>query len=127
MLIGELAKATGMSKDGIRHYEALGILVSTRRQAGSRWYCDYDESSPVTIERVRQAQQLGLSLQEIAELLKIYGERDMSLSETMVFLDARLAVIREKIARLRTVEDFIVAKMARYRQGEGQGLGPDAC
>ena len=36
MLIGELAKAARVSKDTIRHYDALGLLITSERQAGSR-------------------------------------------------------------------------------------------
>ena len=32
MLIGELAKVSGLSKDGIRHYEAMGLIASAPRQ-----------------------------------------------------------------------------------------------
>jgi MerR family copper efflux transcriptional regulator len=53
MLIGELAKIVGMSKDGIRHYEQMGIISSSRRRAGSRWYNDYDEAVLGTIEKAR--------------------------------------------------------------------------
>lgn len=115
MLIGELAKISGMSKDGIRHYEQMGIIASTRRQAGSRWYSDYDETVLGAIEKVRQAQQLGLSLKEIGPLLKAHGGRDLTQPEAIVFLEERLKIIREKIEGLREVEDFIVRKLGRYK------------
>ncbi len=36
MLIREIAWKAGMSKDGIRHYEAPGLMTSVPGQAGSR-------------------------------------------------------------------------------------------
>jgi MerR family transcriptional regulator, copper efflux regulator len=114
MLIGELAKVSGLSKDGIRHYERLGIISSTRRSAGSRWYCDYDASVLESIEKARGAQQLGLSLKEIAPLLKADAEREMSRPEAITFLRERLRIIREKITGLRDVEAFLVQKLAGY-------------
>ena len=70
MLINEVAKISGMSKDGIRHYEELGLIKSVPRTAGSRTYRDYDASVVETIEKVRGAQRLGFSLKEIGALLK---------------------------------------------------------
>ncbi len=71
MLINEIAKMAGLSKDGIRHYEELGLITSTPRQAGSRTYREYDLSVVKTIENIRALQRLGLSLNEIGPLFKI--------------------------------------------------------
>jgi DNA-binding transcriptional MerR regulator len=119
MLISRLAQLSGMSKDGIRHYEELGIIRSTRRQAGSRWYRDYDERELDMIEKARQAQQLGLSLKEIALLLKAMGDREVTHSETIAFLQERLTVIRGRMDELRRIEDFIVQKLERYQGSQG--------
>jgi DNA-binding transcriptional MerR regulator len=115
MLIHELARISGLSKDGVRHYEALGLISSAPRQAGSRVYRDYAMAAIETIEKVRQAQRLGFSLKEIGPLLKAYGENPPSREEEVAFLEARLAVIREKLAALGDVEDFICRKLERYR------------
>ncbi len=118
MLINEVAKIAGMSKDGIRHYEEMGLIASTPRQAGSKVYRDYDPAVLETIENVRQAQRLGFSLKEIAPLLKTYGAARLSPEQTIEFLEARLVVVREKQAALREVETFICAKLARYRSAK---------
>lgn len=120
MLINEVARLAGMSKDGIRHYEEMGLICSSPRQAGSRIYRDYDASVLETIEHVRQAQRLGFSLAEIAPLLKAYRSAEPTPEQTIEFLDARLKVIRNKIAELREVEAFIQAKLATYREISAQ-------
>ncbi|OCJ12333.1 MerR family transcriptional regulator [Rhizobium sp. AC27/96] len=116
MLIGELAEISGMSKDGIRHYEQMGIISSSPRQAGSRRYRDYDASAIATIEKVRQAKQLGFSLKEICPLLKAYAEQEPTGPQIVEVLDERLKIIREKIAKLREVEDFILKKLSHYKE-----------
>ncbi|MFT4255868.1 MAG: MerR family transcriptional regulator [Pseudoxanthomonas sp.] len=115
MLINEIAKIAGMSKDGIRHYEELGLIASTPRTAGSRVYREYDPSVLDTIEKVRQAQQLGFSLKEIGPILKAYAENSPTKEQTIEFLEARLGVIQAKLVALREVEDFICRKLERYR------------
>lgn len=116
MLINELAKIVGLSKDGIRHYEEMGLISSTPREAGSKIYRDYDPSVVDTIEKIRGAQRLGFSLKEIGLLLKAYRDTPPSKERTIDFLEARLVVIREKIGSLREVEDYICSKLERYRQ-----------
>lgn len=118
MLINEIAKMAGLSKDGIRHYEEMGLITSVPRQAGSRIYRDYDPSILDTIEKIRGAQRLGFSLKDIGPILKAYTERPPSKEQTIEFLEARLVVIREKIASLREVEDYICQKLDRYREAK---------
>jgi len=115
MLVNEVARIAGMSKDGVRHYEEMGLIGSRPRRAGSRTYRDYDPAVLETIEQVRQAQRLGFSLKEIRPLLKAYGTANLTAEETVAFLEQRLRAIREKQAELRQVEDFICSKLDRYR------------
>lgn len=116
MLISEIARISGLSKDGVRHYEAMGLIASSPRQAGSKIYRDYDPAVLGTIEQVRQAQNLGFSLKEIEPLLKAYGSATLTAEQTVDFLEQRLTVIREKQEELRQVETFICTKLERYRQ-----------
>jgi DNA-binding transcriptional MerR regulator len=115
MLVHEVARVSGLSRDGVRHYEALGLIESRPLQAGSRVYRDYQPAVLETIERVRQAQRLGFSLKEIAPLLRAYGDATLSAAETIAFLQERLAVVRRKRAELATIERFIRGKIERYQ------------
>ena len=115
MLIGELSRISGMSKDGLRHYEEIGLIRSTARQAGSRVYRDYDASVLTRIEQVRQAQQFGMSLKEIGPLLDAYAVRGATVLETIAFLEERLAIVQSKLEELRGIEAFIAKKLQRYR------------
>ena len=116
MLINEVARIAGMSKDEIRHYEAMGLISSSARQAGSRVYRDYDLAVLETIEQVRQAKSLGFSLKEIQPLLKAYGSATLTAGQTVDFLKQRLSVIRTKQEEFRQIEAFICSKLDRYRQ-----------
>ena len=87
MLISELAKATGTTKDTIRHYDQLGLLLSTERQAGSRRYKDFSRDNLERIELIRLAKYIGFTLNEIAEQTLIhYNTRPMNFSLEMKVL-----------------------------------------
>lgn len=70
MLIGDLAELTGLSKDGLRHYEAMGLIHSRQVRAGTRHYCHYDETTLDRLERIALGRRPHFSLREIAEFLK---------------------------------------------------------
>jgi len=66
---GTLAKAAGVSPDTIRHYERLGILPrASRTESGYRMY---PASAIERVLVVQRALQIGFSLAEPAEVLRV--------------------------------------------------------
>ena len=98
--IGELASAAGVSCDTIRYYERLKLLPrATRSSAGYRLYTGAD------VERTRfikQAQTLGLSLDEIKFLLTSKG----GARECQKVRDLLRAKLSELDRRLKVMRDF---------------------
>src|SRR2546427_6950210 len=69
LLIGEVAKRSGASRKALRLYEAAGILPAPRRtQSG---YRVYSSEALDLLAFVRQAQRLGVTLDEIREIVAI--------------------------------------------------------
>ncbi len=67
--IGELAKAVGVNIQTVRYYERLRLLSpSARRPSGYRIYGENEERR---LRFIKNAQTLGFTLQEIAELLNL--------------------------------------------------------
>lgn len=67
--IGQLAKAVGVNIQTVRYYERLRLLgPSARRPSGYRIYGGDEERR---LRFIKNAQALGFTLQEIAELLKL--------------------------------------------------------
>lgn len=116
MLIGKLVKLSGLSKDGIRHYEELGLIRSTARQAGSRTYREYGADALDAILRVQNAQRLGFALKDIGPLIQAYEANSFSIEETIGILEDRLHEVRDKIDELRQSEAYIEEKIALYRK-----------
>ncbi|HEY4050628.1 MAG TPA: MerR family DNA-binding protein [Acidobacteriaceae bacterium] len=116
MLIGELTTLSGLSKDGIRHYEELGLISSTSRRAGSREYRDYDVKTLEMILKVRNAQRLGFALKDIGPLIKDYEAKRFSNEEVINILSERLQDVRDKIRELRQTETYIEEKIGLYQR-----------
>lgn len=62
MRIGELAAATGLSRDALRFYEGRGLLTARRRGNG---YRDYPPEAVEWLCYLRTAQSLGFTLADI--------------------------------------------------------------
>lgn len=100
--IGELAKRCGVSADTLRFYEKENLLrPAGRNQAGYRLYND---SNQAQVSFILKAKALGLTLEEIRELLEIKLEpTEHSCAEVKAITLAKLQLIDEKMAELSRI------------------------
>jgi MerR family transcriptional regulator, copper efflux regulator len=108
MRIGELAARAGMSRDGIRFYERVG-LVEGRRLANG--YRDFPPEAVVWLQYVRTAQALGFSLSEIArhgERLRDAPDREQALS---ALFEDKIRVVDERMAELAALRADLEARV----------------
>ncbi len=109
--IGGLSERSGVSRDTIRYYEASGVLPEAdRSRSGYRIYGSGDVDR---IAFVSQAQTLGLSLEEIVEILNIIDDGGEPCPHVLGLLSARLEEIRERIRGLRELEARLEERLAR--------------
>jgi DNA-binding transcriptional MerR regulator len=97
--IGEVAALAGVSVDAVRYYERLGLLMRAPRTAGG--FRLFPSEAVERIRFIKQAQEIGLSLDEIKELLSGGGGaqecrrmREL-LRAKLVDLDQRLEAMRK--------------------------------
>ncbi|MFC7220064.1 MerR family transcriptional regulator [Streptomyces polyrhachis] len=100
MRIGELAALAGITPRAVRHYHRIGLLPEPERLPNG--YREYTLRDAVELARVRRLSELGLSLDEVREVLADDAGKD--LVEVLGELDADLArqeaALRERRARL---------------------------
>ncbi|MEE6260321.1 MerR family transcriptional regulator [Plantactinospora sonchi] len=87
MRIGELAAMVGVSTRTVRHYHHLGLLPEPERLGNG--YREYRLRDAVLLARIRRLAELGLSLDEIRDILADAQGRE--LREVLEELDADLA------------------------------------
>ncbi|GGK24470.1 MerR family transcriptional regulator [Pilimelia terevasa] len=97
MRIGELAALAGVTIRTVRHYHHLGLLPEPARTPGG--YRDYRLRDAVLLARVRRLAELGLSLDEIRDVLA--DDQGRELREVLTDLDADLARQQDAIAGRR--------------------------
>lgn len=109
--IGELADRTGLGRDAIRYYESIGVLPKAERSDGG-----YRQYGPEDVDRITfigQAQTLGLTLEEIREILEIVGAGEEPCVHLRARLESRLQETRERIRDLRRLEGRLEATLSR--------------
>ncbi|MFC5184829.1 MerR family transcriptional regulator [Actinomadura harenae] len=100
MRIGELAGIVGVSTRTVRHYHRTGVLPEPTRRANG--YREYDLRDAVALARARRLAGLGLSLDEIRDVLAVGGSgTGGELREILTGLDADLAAQQRDIAERR--------------------------
>ncbi|MFJ8472317.1 HEAT repeat domain-containing protein [Kitasatospora sp. NPDC094011] len=103
MLIGEVARRSGVSTRMLRHYDALGLVRPTGRTVGG--YREYSAEDVRRIFHVESLRSLGLSLKQIARALEdpAFTPSDL-VGDLIRWTEDRLAREQELLGRLRAVD-----------------------
>ena len=111
----ELAERTGCNLETVRYYEKVGLLPEPPRTAGG--YRSYDTTHERRLRFVLRARELGFSLDEIRELLRLVDERDRPCAEARDVAAIHLADVRAKIADLKRMERVLKSVVAQCGDG----------
>src|SRR5437867_6730157 len=101
LLIGRLAKLSGVRPDTIRFYERSGLLPKPSRTASG--YRIYNDVALNQVRFIRKAQSLGFSLDEIRRIMSLRGQGKETCRRVIAMAEATLA---ETEARLKELQCF---------------------
>jgi DNA-binding transcriptional MerR regulator len=96
--IGELAKRFGLNPKTIRYYEAIGLLPQAGRSESG--YRIYDEQDVERLSFIRRAKTLGLTLDEIRDILAGQQRGELPCSQVLDLIDRKIRVIDQRVADL---------------------------
>ena len=103
MQIGQLANATGLTTKTIRYYELNRLLKEPERTESG--YRIYGQEDVERLEFVKKAKRLGLSLEEIRDVLQLHAQRQAPCVHVLALLDQKLDQL-----------DDIMREMDEFRQ-----------
>jgi DNA-binding transcriptional MerR regulator len=137
MRIGEVAELTGTTPRTIRYYEEIGLLEGggDREQGKHRCYTEAD------VERIREVVRLrdllGLSLEQLSQLVEAetaraeirreLGETDdparrrALLIQAQIHIETQLGLVRERLGELNALHDELVQKQQRVAEKLASG------
>jgi DNA-binding transcriptional MerR regulator len=99
--ISELAERVGVPSSTVRFYERIGLVAAPARTPSG--YRDYDESAAARLLFVTRARRMGLTCEQIAEVLPAWDGVNCGVAHEEVtrLVEAKRAEIAERIAELQ--------------------------
>jgi Cu(I)-responsive transcriptional regulator len=89
----------------VRHYESLGLLPNVPRTESG--YRQYGEKEVHTLRFIRRARDLGFSMAEIAELLKLWQNRRRASADVKRIALAHVADLERRMAEMNAMKQTL--------------------
>src|SRR5262245_30250526 len=101
MLITRTAREAGVNAQTLRYYERRGLLPRpARRRSG---YREYSDDAVRIVRFIKRAQELGFSLDDIDELVRLRGVRRGDRHRVRAIAERKIDDIEQKIAQLQSM------------------------
>jgi MerR family transcriptional regulator, copper efflux regulator len=122
--VAELADRAGVAPSTVRFYERAGLLSPARRAVNR--YRMFDESALEELAFIQRAKSIGMSLEDIAELVAIWpsGSCQSLQAQMRVHLAGQISAVREQRAGLDAFERQLQTVLGRL---SARDPGPEKC
>ncbi len=115
MLMSELCRQCGVTKDTVRYYHRIGLLMPPLINATNR-YGIYDESHRERLRYIKKLQSFGFLLREVKSAILL--EENQSLSDEMriATLEQKLGEVDTKIEELSDYKESLLNAMVHLKK-----------
>ena len=120
MLIGEVAKRSGVSAKTLRYYEDIGLLAPAARTPSG--YRDFDDDVLDRLTFIHASQAVGLSLGEIRSVVHLRERGETPCGHVLELLRARADDIGRTVRELHALQGELNRLVDR-----AASLDPAAC
>lgn len=122
--VSELAERAGVAASTVRFYERAGLLSPPRR--GRNGYRIFDESAVDELVFVQRAKGIGMSLEDIADLVAAWptGKCQSLQARLRAYLAGRISEVHEQRAELSAFERQLQTVLSRLSSHDP---GPEQC
>jgi len=121
LLIGELARRSGVAPPTIRYYESIGLLRQPARTSSG--YRRYPERTIEDLVFIRKAQSLGFTLDEVAEIVSLTRSGRAPCARVLALTESHLAALDARIARMQQFRTALATELSRWRTLPPQSPG----
>lgn len=114
--IGSLAKQAGVNVETIRYYQRRSLVGEPERPLGR--VRRYTNAHAQRLRFIKEAQKMGFSLDEVAELLTLEDGRHCREAERIGL--RKLTMVRERIAQLSKIEHVLATLVDKCHCNTGR-------
>ncbi|WP_008317627.1 heavy metal-responsive transcriptional regulator [Leptolyngbya sp. PCC 6406] len=123
--VGEVSRRLSLNPQTLYFYERIGLMPSPQRTAAG--YRLYDQPALDRLTFITQAKALGLSLDNIKELLALQDGQQLSCQEAYDRLLKKVQHIDETIAKLQTLRTQLAPLLDQCQRGIEQSQPGQQC
>jgi MerR family copper efflux transcriptional regulator len=117
MRMGELTKLAEVTPRTVRYYESIGLIPPGEREGNGQHY--YTRDTVARLRKIDQLKQLGLSLDEIRDVIDLYFTDPSGVrakQQVLQILRAHLAEIDDKVAALEQFRVDLLGHIDKFER-----------
>jgi len=104
MLIGELSRKSGFTRDTIRFYEKLGLIEVTEESRRENSYKEYPDGILKRLLAIKKIKDYGFTLEETRNMFILFEEGVLEPQRGKKYLQRKITRIDKKIEELLMVK-----------------------
>lgn len=108
MLIGQLSKACGLSRDTIRFYEKQRLISVGRKDRRFNNYKEYSDETLKRLLSIKRLKAFGFTLNEVSDLLDMLEAGNATCENVSDKIDAKVLLIDQKIEELKSIRNQLL-------------------
>lgn len=117
MRIGDVTQRAAATARTVRYYERIGLIPPGEREGHGQHY--YSEEPVARLRKIDQLKQLGLSLQEISDVIDLYFTDPSGIQpkqQVLAILRRHLAETDQKVSALQQFRADLQADIERFER-----------
>jgi len=108
--IGEAARLAGVNIQTLRFYERRGLIEDPPRRPSG--YREYPAGSIPRVQFIKRAQELGFTLAEVQDLLRLRDDPKIPCRQVRATAQAKILDIDDRLRRLKSVRSALATLVA---------------
>ena len=117
MRIGDLTERAGVTQRTVRYYESIGLIPPGEREGHGQHY--YTEETLARLRKIDQLKKLGLSLDEIRDVIDLYFTDPSGVQlkqKVLAILRHHRALVDQKIGGFQQFRADLQAHIERFER-----------
>lgn len=120
MTINEVCEKVGITQDTLRYYERVGAIPPVGRTKGG--IRNYQEEDINWINNAKCLRNAGMSIDAIAEYVRLYQLGDATFEERLVLLESECKKLLDQKKLLEDTIHLLKYKISRYEVAVNTGI-----
>ena len=120
MTIREVSEKYNISQAALRYYERIGMIPPVTRTAGG--FRDYQEGDIEWVELVKCMRSAGLTVEAIAEYVRLCQEGDGTILARLELLQSQMALLQAQKDQINAAINRLNFKISRYETAAETGV-----